>query len=116
MHTSSLRDLPTRTGTTSQRAKNMACNVTKGRLPYLVHVRLSRQDVRKVELILSLVTLEAYIDRYSSLVPYLADEAPEMPASDPAPPEQISKAISLQAGLLVLIMYLLANIGVDRRE
>ncbi|KAF8726187.1 hypothetical protein AX14_007956 [Amanita brunnescens Koide BX004] len=45
-------------------------------------------------------TLEAYIDKYSSLVPYLADEAPEMPASDPAPPEQISKAISLQKGVV----------------
>lgn len=43
------------------------------------------------------VTLEAYIDKYSSLVPYLADTAPtSTPSSDAAPAEQTSKAISLQ--------------------
>lgn len=42
-------------------------------------------------------TLEAYIDKYSSLVPYLADTAPtSTPASDAPPAEQTSKAISLQ--------------------
>jgi hypothetical protein len=42
------------------------------------------------------VTLDAYIDKYSSLVPFLADNASGTPASDLAPSEQISKAISLQ--------------------
>jgi neutral ceramidase len=41
-------------------------------------------------------TLEAYIDKYTSLVPFLADTASGTPASDPPPPEQTSKAISLQ--------------------
>ncbi|KAF7351861.1 hypothetical protein MVEN_01147500 [Mycena venus] len=47
-------------------------------------------------------TLEAYIDKYTSLVPFLADGAPssgEKPPSDPAPKEQISKAISMQTGV-----------------
>ena len=43
--------------------------------------------------------IEAYIDKYSSLVPFLADSATGTPASDPPPPEQVSKAISLQVGL-----------------
>ncbi|KAF7332847.1 Neutral ceramidase [Mycena venus] len=41
----------------------------------------------------------AYIDKYTSLVPFLADGAPssgEKPPSDPALKEQISKAISMQ--------------------
>ena len=42
------------------------------------------------------VTLEAYIDKYTSLVPNLADAAAWTPASDPPPPEQTSKAISLR--------------------
>lgn len=46
MHMSSLRDLPTRTGTTSQRAKSMVYNDTKGRLPYLANVRLRRPSRR----------------------------------------------------------------------
>jgi hypothetical protein len=41
-------------------------------------------------------TLDAYIDKYSSLVSYLADNATGTPVSDSVPPEQISKAISLQ--------------------
>ncbi|KAJ7110586.1 Neutral/alkaline nonlysosomal ceramidase [Mycena epipterygia] len=41
-------------------------------------------------------TLEAYIDKYTSLVPFLADIPTGTPASDAAPAEQISKAISLQ--------------------
>ena len=70
-----------------------------------------------MDLSLFLVTLEAYIDKYSSLVPYLADEVPGTPASDAAPLEQTSKAISLQASLLALNMRLLSNIsGVDRQE
>ncbi|KAF9558125.1 ceramidase [Agrocybe pediades] len=45
-------------------------------------------------------TLEAYIDKYSSLVPFLADNATGTPASDPPPPEQTSKAISLQTAVV----------------
>lgn len=45
-------------------------------------------------------TLDAYIDKYSSLVPFLADNAKDTPASDPAPSEQLSKAISLQTGVV----------------
>jgi neutral ceramidase len=41
-------------------------------------------------------TLEAYIDKYTSLVPFLANGPPGAPASDDAPAEQISKAISMQ--------------------
>jgi len=46
-------------------------------------------------------TLDAYIDKYSSLVPYLADNATGAPASDAAPAEQTSKAISLQTSVIV---------------
>ncbi|KDR69911.1 hypothetical protein GALMADRAFT_255768 [Galerina marginata CBS 339.88] len=45
-------------------------------------------------------TLEAYINKYSSLVPFLADNASGTAASDPPPPEQTSKAISLQTGVV----------------
>ncbi|KAF5374642.1 hypothetical protein D9615_008931 [Tricholomella constricta] len=45
-------------------------------------------------------TLDAYIDKYSSLVPFLAENASGTPASDPPPPEQTSKAISLQTGVV----------------
>lgn len=45
-------------------------------------------------------TLEAYIDKYTSLVPYLADNASGTPASDAPPPEQTSKAISLQTAVV----------------
>lgn len=41
-------------------------------------------------------TLEAYMDKYTSLVPFLADTPPGTPASDAAPPELTSSAISLQ--------------------
>ncbi|KAJ7121911.1 Neutral/alkaline nonlysosomal ceramidase [Mycena filopes] len=46
-------------------------------------------------------TLEAYIAKYTSLVPYLADDVSALPPppSDPAPGEQISKAISLATGV-----------------
>lgn len=46
-------------------------------------------------------TLESYIDKYSSLVSYLAPGSSVTPASDPAPPEQTSKAISLQTPVIV---------------
>ncbi|KAI0705267.1 Neutral/alkaline nonlysosomal ceramidase [Cerioporus squamosus] len=45
-------------------------------------------------------TLEAYIDKYTSLVSYLADNATGQPESDPAPPDQTGKAISLQTGVV----------------
>jgi neutral ceramidase len=45
-------------------------------------------------------TLEAYIDRYSALVPYLADQVTGAPTSDAAPPEQTSVAISLQTPVI----------------
>ncbi|KAJ7435456.1 Neutral/alkaline nonlysosomal ceramidase [Mycena galericulata] len=44
-------------------------------------------------------TLEAYIDKYTSLVPFLADAPIGTPPSDAAPAEQISKAISLQSNV-----------------
>ncbi|EGO00524.1 hypothetical protein SERLA73DRAFT_178361 [Serpula lacrymans var. lacrymans S7.3] len=46
-------------------------------------------------------TLDAYIDKYGSLVSFLADNASGAPASDPAPAEQTSKAISLQTPVIV---------------
>jgi len=45
-------------------------------------------------------TLDAYIDKYSSLVPFLADSANGTPATEPAPVDQTSKAISLQTGVV----------------
>ncbi|KAJ6544353.1 Neutral/alkaline nonlysosomal ceramidase [Mycena capillaripes] len=45
-------------------------------------------------------TLEAYIDKYTSLVPFLADSPKGTPASDSAPPALQSSAISLQTGVV----------------
>ncbi|PIL32954.1 hypothetical protein GSI_05072 [Ganoderma sinense ZZ0214-1] len=45
-------------------------------------------------------TLDSYIDKYGSLVSYLADSATGQPPSDPAPVDQTSKAISLQTGVV----------------
>ncbi|KAI0319280.1 Neutral/alkaline nonlysosomal ceramidase [Amylostereum chailletii] len=47
-------------------------------------------------------TLNAYIDKYGSLVSFLADNATTgaTPASDPAPAEQTSKAISLRTAVV----------------
>ncbi|KAJ7476883.1 Neutral/alkaline nonlysosomal ceramidase [Mycena galericulata] len=45
-------------------------------------------------------TLEAYIDKYTSLVPFLADTPSGTPVSDAAPPELTSSAISLQTGVV----------------
>ncbi|KIY67193.1 Neutral/alkaline nonlysosomal ceramidase [Cylindrobasidium torrendii FP15055 ss-10] len=45
-------------------------------------------------------TLDAYIDKYTSLVPFLGDSPSGTPASDAAPAEQTSKAISLQTGVV----------------
>jgi neutral ceramidase len=44
-------------------------------------------------------TLDAYINKYSELVPYLATNATRIPSSNATPPEQTSKAISLQVSL-----------------
>jgi len=46
-------------------------------------------------------TLDAYINKYSSLVSYLADDvtAGAVPLSDPAPPDLTSRAISLRVRL-----------------
>lgn len=41
-------------------------------------------------------TLDAYIEKFSSLIPYLSDTVPAAPPSDPAPPNQESSYISLQ--------------------
>ncbi|KAJ7066898.1 Neutral/alkaline nonlysosomal ceramidase [Mycena belliarum] len=45
-------------------------------------------------------TLEAYIDKYTSLVPFLADKPSGTPSSDAAPPELTSSALSLQTGVV----------------
>lgn len=46
-------------------------------------------------------TLDAYIDKYGSLVSFLADNASAgvVPPSDPAPPDLSGKAISLQVSV-----------------
>ncbi|TRM69784.1 Neutral/alkaline nonlysosomal ceramidase [Schizophyllum amplum] len=45
-------------------------------------------------------TLEAYINKYSSLVSYLADDASGTPETDEAPPDLTKSAISLQTGVV----------------
>lgn len=45
-------------------------------------------------------TLDAYIDKYSSMVSFLGDNASGTPASDAPPAEQTSSAISLQTGVV----------------
>ncbi|KAG1731837.1 Neutral/alkaline nonlysosomal ceramidase [Suillus paluster] len=49
-------------------------------------------------------TLDAYINRYSELVPYLADNATGAPSSHAAPLEQTSKAISLQKSVITSLV------------
>lgn len=44
--------------------------------------------------------MDAYIQKYSELVPYLADNATGTPTSDAPSAEQTSKAISLQTGVV----------------
>ncbi|OJA15101.1 hypothetical protein AZE42_05573 [Rhizopogon vesiculosus] len=46
-------------------------------------------------------TLEAYINRYSELVPHLADNSTGSPSSNAAPLEQTSKSISMQNPVIV---------------
>jgi neutral ceramidase len=45
-------------------------------------------------------TLDAYINKYSSLVPFLGDSSSGTPPSDPAPANQESSYISLQTGVV----------------
>ncbi|KAL1682695.1 Neutral/alkaline nonlysosomal ceramidase [Schizophyllum commune] len=45
-------------------------------------------------------TLEAYINKYSSLVPYLADDVNGTPETDEAPSDLTKSAISLQTGVV----------------
>ncbi|ETW74738.1 hypothetical protein HETIRDRAFT_391411 [Heterobasidion irregulare TC 32-1] len=45
-------------------------------------------------------TLDAYIDKYGSLVSYLADNTSGSPPSDPAPPDLTGSAISLRTGVV----------------
>jgi len=45
-------------------------------------------------------TLDAYIHKYSSMVPYLADNASGSPPSDTPPPDLIPSAISLATGVV----------------
>ncbi|KAJ7683523.1 Neutral/alkaline nonlysosomal ceramidase [Mycena rosella] len=45
-------------------------------------------------------TLDAYIDKYTSLVPFLADAPTGTPVSDAAPPELTSGALSLNTGVV----------------
>lgn len=44
-------------------------------------------------------TLDAYIDKYTSLLKFLNPTTSGTPDTDPAPEEQTSKAISLQTGV-----------------
>lgn len=55
-------------------------------------------EIRLFILVMFADTLDAYIDKYSSLVSYLADNATAgaVPPSDPAPPDLTSRAISLR--------------------
>ena len=55
-------------------------------------------------------TLDAYIDKYESLVPFIADNASGSATSDPAPVDQTSKAISLQVRPLIRLTVSLAKI------
>lgn len=60
--------------------KDFRCTYHRGHLTHVPHTD----------------TLEAYIDLYSSLVPYLRPNVTDTPPSDPPPPEQTSKAITLR--------------------
>jgi neutral ceramidase len=61
----------------------------------------SIQRYEGASMIFGPATLEAYIDRYSALVPYLADNVTGSATSDAPPPEQTSVAISLQRPVIV---------------
>jgi Neutral/alkaline non-lysosomal ceramidase, C-terminal len=97
-----LRGPPTHTPTTLRQLRNMACSVTKAPLLSLDLVCLlyicgvtQTPTVRKIT-----DTLDAYIDKYTGLVPYLADYATTgaEPPSDPAPPDLSSQATSSLVG------------------
>ena len=98
--TSRSRAPRTRTRTTSRRRRSTPCSATRAR-------RRSSESVRCAFTFLlcgggadaRAGTLDAYIDKYTSLVPYLGASASGTPASDPAPEDQTGKAISLQVRL-----------------
>jgi hypothetical protein len=89
---------PTPTLTILPLLRNTVCRDTKG--PPRSMVNVSSVDVMRNEPIAKDVscidTLDAYIDKYTSLVPFIADTVTGTPASDAAPPELTSAAISLQ--------------------
>ena len=81
----------------SRHAKNILFSDMKEPLPFLGPVSLIfHKERHQLTWWGYPATLEAYIDRYSALVPYLADNVIGTPTSDAAPPEQTSAAISLQ--------------------
>ena len=85
-----LRGPPTHTATTLRQLRNMVCSATKAPplssdLVCLLSVcGVTDTDLRNVT-----DTLDAYIDKYTHLVSYLADNATTgaKPPSDPAPPD-----------------------------
>ena len=98
-----LRGLPTHMRTTLRHGRNTASNVTKAPRPFsdLVKPPIHLWHPPRRPLLITRCatdTLDAYIDKYSSLVSYLADNAPpgQVPPSDPAPPDLTSVAISLR--------------------
>jgi len=92
--------------TTLRHGRNTAFNVTKAPRPFsdLVKPPIHLWHPPRRPLLITRCatdTLDAYIDKYSSLVSYLADNAPpgQVPPSDPAPPDLTSVAISLRIGV-----------------
>lgn len=74
----------------------MVCSDTKAVPLSLANVSHSRcLDAAELMLIVP-DTLEAYINKYSSLVPYLADDVNGTPETDDAPSDLTKSAISLQ--------------------
>lgn len=65
---------------------------------------------------MNLVTLEAYIDKYSSLVPFLADNPSGTPPTDAPSPEQTTKAISLQVWFPIDLYFIMLNSDVDASD
>ncbi|KAG2033205.1 Neutral/alkaline nonlysosomal ceramidase [Suillus americanus] len=65
------------------------------------HEEYSVQRYEGASTIFGPATLEAYINKYTELVPYLATNATGIPSSTASLPEQTSKAISLQTSALL---------------
>ena len=74
----------------------MACSGMKAHRLSMDHVSYSGALITRIELIAMEDTLDSYIEKYSSLVGYLADHTVGRPPSDPAPPYLGDVAISLQ--------------------